>query len=71
MSKQSEAKKQQGYVSKHKPTYCMFCANYTSLVTEHKGPFVDWTEESNKRCGIGGFAIAKQGTCNAFKAKAE
>ncbi len=58
MSKQSEAKKQQGY--RTKPDTCANCAHYTSKIEVHS----DWQEESEKRCGLDGFAINKTGTCN-------
>jgi len=72
MSKQSDAKKLQQYVGKHKPMYCMNCANYQSETTTVRGAFGrSYDVEKNKRCGLGGFAIAKQGTCNYFVGKAK
>ena len=28
-----------------------------------------WWEDKNQRCGIGGFAVKKMGTCNEFTGK--
>ncbi len=58
MSKQSEAKKQQGY--RTKPDTCSNCAHYASKIEVHSY----WQVESEKRCGLGGFAVNKTGTCN-------
>jgi hypothetical protein len=72
MSKQSDAKKAQGYVRKHKPMYCMNCAHFQSETTTVPGAFGDsFSVEKNKRCGLGGFAVSKQGTCDYFTGKAE
>lgn len=65
MSKQSEAKKKQGYVTKIVPMVCSNCVHYESDVANVKS----WTgtvycDERKKRCGIGGFAVAKTGSCN-------
>lgn len=59
MSKQSEAKKQQGY--RTKPDTCANCAHYTSKIEVNSY----WEVESERRrCGLGGFAVNKTATCN-------
>lgn len=65
MSKQSEAKAKQCYVPKVTPMVCSNCKHYESTITERKGMFGGiYKDESEKRCGIGGFAVKKTGTCN-------
>ena len=66
MSKQSEAKKKQDYVPSYEPNYCMHCKNFRSDIVQMKNDWVTWSEEKNVRCGIGGFAIKKKGTCMEF-----
>ena len=58
MSKQSEAKKQQG--NRTKPVTCSNCAHHTSKIEVHSY----WQVESERRCGLGGFAVNKTGTCD-------
>ncbi len=65
MSKQSEAKERQGYVAKVIPMVCGNCKHYDSKITERKSVFGGvWRDESEKRCGLGGFAVKKIGGCN-------
>ena len=74
MSKQSEAKKAQGYVAKAVPSVCMNCIHYKSEMVEMPAQWSfssAYTLEKNKRCGLGGFAVSKQGTCDYFTGKAE
>ena len=72
MSKQSEAKAQQGYVPNPTATACMNCENYSSDFepTAGYGSRI-YNKEVNIRCGIGGFAIKKLGRCNCFKPKSK
>lgn len=71
MSKQSEAKERQGYVPKFNPATCSNCAHFTSKVVVRKGVFGGkYHDESNKRCGKGGFAVKKLGTCNEHERRA-
>lgn len=83
MSKQSEAKEKQGYVAKA-PKTCGNCANFTCdlelpawmarLKVDPLGrPYSieEYGHETNKRCGLGGFAVKKSGTCNEFSGKSE
>lgn len=65
MSKQSEAKERQGYVAKVIPVVCSNCKHYHSVVTKREGMFGGvYNDESEKRCGLGGFAVKKMGCCN-------
>lgn len=67
MSKKSEAKAKQGYVARAVPRVCSNCTYYQSTITEVKEFGVKYKKESEKRCGIGGFAVAKMATCNMHK----
>lgn len=58
MSKQSHAKAIQGY--RVKPDTCATCIHYQSKI-DH---VMAYQVESEKRCGLGGFAVNKMGTCN-------
>lgn len=88
MSKQSEAKKQQGY--RTEPNTCANCANFSFemrpikwMVEENKDCEAngrkpryniyspECLKETNLRCGIGGFAVKKNATCNQHKLKEE
>ncbi len=62
MSKQSEAKKQQGYRSR--PDTCSSCRHYRSTQSLYVAFGGTYTLEKCLRCGIGGFAITKSGVCN-------
>lgn len=65
MSKQSEAKEKQCYVPKVILMTCSNCTHYQSKITEREGVFGGtYHDESDKRCGIGGFAVKKLGSCN-------
>ena len=65
MSKQSDAKAAQCYVAKITPMVCSNCKHYESKITEHEGVYGGiYHDESEKRCGIGGFAVKKMGTCS-------
>lgn len=68
MSKQSEAKANQGYVAKPVPKTCMNCQHYRSDLIDRPPTRngVIYTDEKNLRCGIGGFAVKKMATCNEF-----
>ena len=64
------AKIYQGYVDAA-PT-CKSCANYRSTLTERPALFTfskPYFEESNRHCGIGGFAVKANGYCRHFAAK--
>ena len=66
MSKQSEAKMAQRYTKAS--ACCKTCKNFSSETTEllrTYGPGT-WVKESNKRCGIGGFAVQSSAHCALF-----
>lgn len=69
MSKQSDAKEEQGYTLAQ--SNCGNCAHYRSEVETHP-PHFSWakpyTVESNRRCGIGGFAVKKTASCKRWDA---
>lgn len=68
MSKQSKAKEIQGYVPKPVPNVCMNCSYFRSEVSIRTGYFGgEYTDEKNMRCGLGGFAVKKKGTCNEWR----
>lgn len=80
MSKQSEAKAAQGYIDKAIPKTCGNCANFVYemalpdwMRVQNQGEPGKWgdvhKQEQNKRCGLGGFAVKKMGTCNKWEAK--
>ena len=73
-SKTQIQKAQQGYVEKPLPAQCGTCGHYTSDIIPQKSKWIgyaDWTEEKNKRCGIGGFAVKKTAVCNLYVPKGE
>jgi len=65
MSKQSEAKKEQGYVEKAIPKQCATCAHYRSDMADLPPSWSGtiYREEKNRRCGLSGFAVKKTATC--------
>lgn len=68
MSKQSEAKEQQQYVSKAAPETCSTCRHFEWIENVYTNP--DGTRhysDTNLRCGIGGFAVKKMGTCRLWE----
>ncbi len=69
MSKQSEAKEKQGYVSKAIPQTCVNCACFTNEEIVMKTPWSSYTKSINQRCGIGGFKVMKMGTCDEWNGK--
>jgi hypothetical protein len=67
MSKQSEAKEKQGYVPKAIPQTCGNCGHFLSTKAKCAGYFGgEYIDEKNLRCGVGGFAVKKMGTCNEW-----
>lgn len=69
MSKQSEAKASQGYVVKPVHAVCGNCDHYRRTIKAEEGYFGTYVMEKNRRCGIGGFAVAKTNVCNLHKPK--
>lgn len=70
MSKQSEAKEKQGYVPKMKPNACMNCRFFKFDKGFHNQDLYGerFPKVMNLRCGLGGFAVKKMGTCKEFEA---
>jgi hypothetical protein len=64
MRKIGEAKVKQGYVEKPVHAKCSNCKYFQSEEKVEEGYYMAWTKEVNLRCGLGGFAIKKQGVCN-------
>lgn len=69
MSKQSEAKINQGYNEKPIPRTCGNCAKYESELVDLAPPYNQYFAEKNKRCGLGGFAVKKTATCMKWEEK--
>ena len=68
MSKQQDAKKAQGY--EPKPRVCGSCAHFLSDIIDEPTKYnPSYQRETNMRCGLGGFAVKKMGTCNQFEKK--
>jgi len=65
MSKQQDAKTNQGYQAKPIFPMCSNCKHYNSDMVNVNRFYGDFKEEKNIRCGLGGFAVKKQGTCNS------
>ena len=66
MSKQSEAKKAQGYDDSPIVRICFTCEYYRSrCVPDEYGE----AEEIDRHCGFGGFAIKKMATCKRYERK--
>lgn len=69
MSKQSEAKKRQGYDPIPMPKNCGTCWHYQSDVICGEKWGGSYREEKGKRCGLGGFAVKKTAVCLQHKRK--
>lgn len=75
MSAQSNAREKQGYTAKAIPMTCGNCAHFLSERVNKNAAFMgqsgvsEYWENINMRCGIGGFAVKKMGTCNEFAGK--
>lgn len=73
MSKQSELKAKQGYVSKAAPRTCQNCSYFEFDRVQIRKPTEwdaeGWFEDKNLRCTLGGFTVKKMGTCNEFNPK--
>jgi hypothetical protein len=59
MSKKADLKTEQGYDPKPTFAMCSNCKNFKSDKIRNQWGY----EEKNIRCGLGGFAVKKQGTC--------
>jgi len=67
MSKQSEAKRNQGYVEKPELKQCNTCHYFTCVEEEHK----DWSGEvytlrKSIKCSFGNFAVKNKSICNEY-----
>lgn len=60
MSKQANSKTEQGYEPKPIFAMCSNCKHFRSDKIKNQW---NYEEEKNIRCGIGEFAVKKQGTC--------
>jgi len=75
MSKQSDAKAAQGYIAKAVPQTCGNCKHFqfervNANAADMGKPMVsEYWVDANLRCGIGGFAVKKLGTCQSFVIK--
>jgi len=69
VSKQFEAKARQGYVDKVIPCVCSNCEYFASDLVEMNSYGTTWTDEKNKRCLLGGFAVKKMSTCHEWSGK--
>ena len=69
-SKQAIAKEAQGY-TKETPC-CKLCKHYTSIRIQYDGHFgLIYTEETNRRCSIGGFTVSPAAICGRFTRRDE
>lgn len=67
MSKQSEAKDNQGYNPKPRPQICRECKNFQfEKVFTHEYAREKYYKDKNLKCCIGGFAVKKIATCKQF-----
>ena len=70
MSSVSQLKLAQGYVEGKDAPTCSNCAHYTSHIEHHKTVFGQpYTEEKDRRCGIGKFAVKKTAVCRLWEGK--
>lgn len=60
MSEQN--KRAQNYTDK--PRICAGCCHYQSKIERIDTEYGQITEESERKCGLGGFTITMQGTCD-------
>lgn len=76
MSKQSKAKEDQGYVPKAIPETCGACRSCVPVMGEVMRYKDDSfaiggthlvSEQVSQKCGIGGFAVKKMGTCSMWQ----
>ena len=69
MTPQAIAKAEQGYTPKAVPRTCVNCTNFAFETVSKKAYGSTWTEDTNLRCKVGGFAVKKMGSCNLFEMK--
>jgi hypothetical protein len=68
MSRQSEAKAKQNYQENALQTRCRTCGHY---IYETNCGSPSAALESNRRCGIGGFAVKPNAICSEWTRKKE
>lgn len=75
MSRQAEAREQQGYVDKFVPNTCSNCANFTCEMVDvnkqYEGRYPPHFEAKNMRCGRGDFSVKKMASCDYWSRKKE
>lgn len=66
MSKQSDARERQGYrpAAARQCANCKYFSSKTEKVPRWSGDPNGWIKESQKRCGLGGFAVTKTAICD-------
>lgn len=69
MSKQSEAKQRQHYTPKLIPSVCCNCVHFRKDVEKRVSLGQTWLIDKSLRCGLGGFAVKKQGSCAEWAGK--
>ena len=68
-SKIAIAKLEQGYIEKPLSVCCGACKHYQSKMTVRLATFSSWTDETERRCGMGGFKVKKTARCDRFEAR--
>lgn len=63
MSKQSDAKLNQGWSSKS-ITNCVNCKHFSCETESIRGAYGFYTKDRNMRCNRGGFKTGKMSACN-------
>jgi hypothetical protein len=69
MSKQSAAKKMQGYMQKPILRNCANCKHFKMESETISSYSFNYVRESNLRCGIGDFKVGKTSACNLWEWK--
>ena len=71
MSKQSDAKMDQGYSEKPFQKMCFNCKHFTfETVKSHIGwDNIQYFKDANLRCSIGGFKVKKTALCYKWEGK--
>lgn len=68
-NKKLKPKIKQEYEAKPVFPKCANCKHYKSEEKIEEGYYANWTKEVNMRCGLGGFAVKKYGTCKMHEKK--
>lgn len=68
MTKLEQTKASQGY--RLSAATCRTCKHFASDIAKLRGTYGgQYTEEKNKRCGLGGFAVKVTATCLKWEEK--